>query len=479
MIDFFENDWNCLLPELFCVLTSVALVLFGAAYGMYVTNSHGVGVNQGVPLDIGIFMVRRRHSNAEPGLLCSGALGALILVYVCGLILHRPITQASCCASGFILDSLSSQCQLILVGAAFLSVFLSMNSMRQQALNGFECVCLMLFSTTGGMFLICSADLMSLFLSLEIQSVCFYVLAATARNSEFSTEAGLKYLVLGAFSSGVLLFGCSLLYGFCGTTSLYELANLSAVTWVDSITAPGGRIVSGVGLVFLLFGVLFKLGAAPFHNWVPDVYEGAPIGITTFFAAVPKVAIMAFMLRVSTQLCQMWPQMLTHRVKNTASCCLFSLFIGAIGALGQRKLKRLFAYGAIAHVGYLLMALCARNPEGVHWMFFYLTLYALLVLCGFGLLMCPARREWVFSYQGTCYLSELSTIMKTNPVLAMSFTITLFSMAGIPPLAGFLAKYFILLSAFNAKLYLIGFIGALVTVISCVEFLSGSGPAAC
>jgi len=304
MIDFFENDWNCLLPELFCVVTSVALVLFGAAYGMYVTGNAGDQL-------VGTLRVRLRESQAQPGLLSSGALGALILVYVCGLILHRPITQGSCCASGFVLDSLSSQCQLILVGAAFFSLFLSMNYMRQQALNGFECVCLMLLSTCGGMFLICSADLMSLFFSLEIQSVCFYVLAATARNSEFSTEAGLKYLVLGAFSSGVLLFGCSLLYGFCGTTSLYELANLTAIPWGDTITAPGGRLGCGVGLVFILFGVLFKLGAAPFHNWVPDVYDGAPIGITTFFAAVPKVAIMAFLLRVSTQLSQMWPQMLT------------------------------------------------------------------------------------------------------------------------------------------------------------------------
>lgn len=324
MIDFFENDWNCLLPELFCVVTTVALVLFGAAYGMAVTKlpmilrSEIASSGGGASSDAAFVLGRRRAYYAQPGLLSSVPLGALILVYVFGLLLHRPITQGSCCASGFVLDSLSSQCQLILVGAAFFSVWITMNYMGQQALNGFECVCLMLFSTTGGMFLICSADLMALFLSLEIQSVCFYVLAATARNSEFSTEAGLKYLVLGAFSSGVLLFGCSLLYGFCGTTSLYELANLTAMPWEPTsdrlallILPSASALGCGVGLVFILFGVLFKLGAAPFHSWVPDVYDGAPIGITTFFAAVPKVAIMAFLLRVSTQLAQMWPQMLT------------------------------------------------------------------------------------------------------------------------------------------------------------------------
>lgn len=283
---FFENDCNCLLPELFCVFTSVALMMYGAAYGKS-TSGPSVG--------------------PKPGLLSTGGVGLLILFYVGGLLVNQPISLGISCASGFVLDSLSSQCKLIMVGAAFFSIFLSMNYMREQALNGFENVCLMLFSIIGGMFLISSADLMALFLSIEIQSMCFYVLAASARNSEFSTEAGLKYLVLGAFSSGVLLFGCSLLYGFCGTTSVYELASLTAIPWAQN----GNGTHVGVGLVFILFGVLFKLGAAPFHSWVPDVYDGAPIGITTFFAAVPKVAIMAFLLRVSTQLSQMWPQMLT------------------------------------------------------------------------------------------------------------------------------------------------------------------------
>lgn len=285
MMVFIQNDCNCLLAELFCVFTSVGLLLFGAGYGKY---RWGESVEP------------------KPGLLSSGAVGLLILWYVGVLLVNQPISLGMCCASGFVLDSLTSQCKVILVGAAFFSVFVSMNYMREQALNGFECVCLMLLSISGGMFLICSADLMALFLSLEIQSLCFYVLAATARNSEFSTEAGLKYLVLGAFSSGVLLFGCSLLYGFCGTTSVYELGKLTAIPWAQN----GGTHV-GVGLVFILFGVLFKLGAAPFHSWVPDVYEGAPIGITTFFAAVPKVAIMAFLLRVCTQLSEMWPEMLT------------------------------------------------------------------------------------------------------------------------------------------------------------------------
>jgi len=152
-------------------------------------------------------------------------------------------------------------------------------------------------------------------------------------------------------------------------------------------------------------------------------------------------------------------------------CCLVSLLIGAIGALGQRKLKRLFAYGAIAHVGYLLMGVCCATAEGVHWALAYVALYALQSLNAFALLMCPARREWVLSFQGVCYLSELHTLMKTNRGLAASFAITLFSMAGIPPLAGFLGKYFILFSAFNTQLYLLAFTGALLTVISCVYYL--------
>ena len=153
---------------------------------------------------------------------------------------------------------------------------------------------------------------------------------------------------------------------------------------------------------------------------------------------------------------------------NNLGCCLVSLLIGALGALGQRKLKRLFAYAAIAHVGYLLVGLCCATAEGVHWMFFYVALYALQSLCAFGLLMCPARRDWVFSFQGVCYMSEIYSLIKTNRVLAGCFCITLFSMAGIPPLAGFLAKYFILFCAFNSQLFVIAFAGALLTVISCV-----------
>lgn len=435
MIEFFENDLKTLFPELFCVTCSVALVMFGASSQRQ--------------LPLLVLLINKRQVLPSPGILAHAPFGgAVILLYTFILLLHHPIEEATCCTSGVIIDSLGAQCKIILVCAGFFSLIVFIG----RAVPFEECVCLMLLSITGGMLLISSGDLMSLFLSLEIQSLCFYVLAATGRTSQFSTEAGLKYLVLGAFSSGVLLFGCSLLYGFSGTTSLYEVSNLRAAMF---------------GLLFILFGVLFKLGAAPFHSWVPDVYDGAPIFITTFFAAVPKVAILAFVLRLLFLL----PAGGNFFVeKGLMGCSLVSLLIGAMGALSQRKLKRLFAYGAIAHVGYLLIGVCCATAEGVQWMFFYVALYALQSLSAFALLMCPAGREGG-KRSGLCYLSELNTLMKTNRVLAASFAITLFSMAGIPPLAGFLGKYFILFSALNTSLYLLTFVGALLTVISCLYYL--------
>lgn len=284
MVEFFENDLKTLYPELFCITSSVVLVMFGALLGAVVDDlRRGTTIRQVLP---------------RPAILATAPAGGLILFYTFVLLLNHPIENSSCCASGFVIDSLGTQCKLILVWTAFSSLTVSLSVM---AFRGFECVCLMLLSISGGgMLLISSGDLMSLFLSLEIQSLCFYVLAATGRTSEFSTEAGLKYLVLGAFSSGVLLFGCSLLYGFSGTTNLYEVSNLAAMMPADDyyVGKAGFALGTSVGVLFILFGMLFKLGAAPFHSWVPDVYDGAPIFITTFFAAVPKVAILAFVLRL-------------------------------------------------------------------------------------------------------------------------------------------------------------------------------------
>lgn len=217
------------------------------------------------------------------------------------------------------IDSSGTQCKLILLWAAFFSLVVSLGVLAYRGPGGFECVCLLLCAITGSLFLISSADLMCLFLSLEIQSLCFYVLAATGRTSEFSTEAGLKYLVLGAFSSGVLLFGTSLLYGFSGTTSLLDVSNLGVLCATEtSVGAVQFALGSSIGVLFILFGLLFKIGAAPFHSWVPDVYEGSPVFITTFFAAVPKVAILSFLLRLCAP-------MLAVSAENTQGLLLSSI----------------------------------------------------------------------------------------------------------------------------------------------------------
>lgn len=255
--------------------------MFGGAYGSVVQD---------------VISVTKRQVVGVPAILSTCGAGGLILWYTFVLLLNNPIVDSTSFASGFVVDSLGTQCKLIMVCGGFLSMTVSQGVMSW--LGAFESVCLMLWSMTGGMLVISSGDLMSLFLCLEIQSLCFYVLASTGRTSEFSTEGGLKYLVLGAFSSGVLLFGSCLLYGFSGTTSLYEVSNLALSSGGDVGHMGVYSLGRSVGLMLILFGVLFKLGAAPFHSWVPDVYDGSPVFITTFFAAVPKVAILAFVLRL-------------------------------------------------------------------------------------------------------------------------------------------------------------------------------------
>jgi NADH-quinone oxidoreductase subunit N len=304
----------------------------------------------------------------------------------------------------------------------------------------------MLFSALGMIGLAASQDFLAFYLTLELQSFCFYILAATRRTSQYSTESGLKYFILGAIASGFLLFGGSLLYGATGSLCFSDWMLLSQVETPMFFT---------LGMVFFFVGLLFKLSAFPFHVWTPDVYEGAPTFITAFFALVPKIAVLGLFFKLlSTSFyssLELWQPILV-------TAAVGSMLIGALGALGQQRLKRLFAYSTIAHVGFILLGLatCAWDTS-----FFYLALYFVMTIATFSFLLS-------FGYRN---VSELAGVGRTNPALGISFALLLFSMAGVPPLAGFFGKYKVFEAAVSAQMYSVALVAVVTSVIGGVYYL--------
>ena len=305
------------------------------------------------------------------------------------------------------------------------------------------------------MLLMVSAnDLISLYMALELQSLPLYVVAAMRTSSLKSSEAGLKYFLLGALSSGLLLYGASLVYGFSGSTNFDAIA---------SSLSGGASVGMVVGMVFLLSGLAFKISAAPFHMWTPDVYEGAPTPVTALFAIVPKVAGMTLLMNVTYSafgnITDQWAQILI-------ALSVASMIVGATGAIMQQNIKRMLAYSSIAHMGYALAGLAAGTSEGASAVVIYMTTYVFMGAAAFGVIM-TMRRE------GTPVekISDLSGLSATHPLLAAAMMIVMFSMAGIPPLAGFFGKWYVFLAAVNAGLVPLAVIGVLTSVIGAFYYL--------
>lgn len=324
----------------------------------------------------------------------------------------------------------------------------------------FEQPVLMLFATLGMMLMVSANDLISLYMGLELQSLSLYVLAAIRRDSLRATEAGLKYFVLGALSSGMLLYGASMIYGFTGATGFGPIAEQ-----VQAMTAEHGRPDLGlvVGIVFLLAGLAFKVSAAPFHMWTPDVYEGADTPITAFFAAAPKAAALALFARVMTDplgdASAAWGQIV-------AMIAGLSVVIGAFGALAQRNIKRLMAYSSIGHVGFALIGLAAASEVGVRGLLIYTAIYLFMNLAAFACVMAMRRDgEPVES------IDDLAGASQSHPLMAFALAAILFSMAGIPPLAGFFGKLYVLSAAVESGLYALAVVGVLASVVSCFYYI--------
>jgi NADH-quinone oxidoreductase subunit N len=314
---------------------------------------------------------------------------------------------------------------------------------------------LVLLAAVGMGVMVSATDLITLYIGLELNSLAAYVLASFARNDGRSAEAGLKYFVLGALASGILLFGMSLLYGFAGSTDFEAIAN-----------AMSGNMGVGLllGLIFVLSGLAFKISAAPFHMWTPDVYEGAPTPVTAFFASAPKVAASALLIRITIEAfgdqLAAWQQILIV-------VSLMSIIIGAVGAIGQQNLKRLLAYSSINNIGFLLIGLAAGSEQGVAAMLVYLAIYVAMTLGGFICLMQLKGADGVMK-EG---LADVAGLSKTRPMLAAAFAIFMFSLAGIPPLFGFWGKLVVFQAAVAANLLPLAVLGIVASVIGAFYYL--------
>ena len=355
--------------------------------------------------------------------------------------------------SSVIIDYLSSFMKIISLLAAFLVLVISSNYLKTFQIFKIEYPILILSSVLGMMVMISSNDLIVFYMGLELQSLSLYVLATFNRDQLKSSEAGLKYFVLSALSSGLLLYGCSLIYGFTGSTNFNIIAN----------QLNSNEYAITFGIVFILVGLAFKISAVPFHMWAPDVYEGSPTSVTLFFTMVPKIAALTVFIRFLyvpfLNLIDQWQMILIF-------LSIASMIFGAIAAIGQTNLKRLIAYSSIGHVGYTLAGLATGSNDGIQNSVIYITIYILMNLGLFSCLLMMKRNNKYFED-----IEDLSGLSKNHPLLSLSLLLILFSLAGIPPLAGFFAKFYIFKSVLEQSMYFLAIVGLLSTVIAAFYYL--------
>jgi len=420
------------LPEIFLALAAVTLLMLGVFQNW--TTPEG--------------QVRASRMTSGFGVLALGL--ALVLVFsVSGA--TRTTFEGL-----FISDAFAVYTKILILIASVFSLILAQDWLEKQDAHRFEFAVLLLFATLGMMMMVSANSLMSLYMGLELQSLSLYVLAAFYRDDVRSSEAGLKYFVLGALASGLLLYGMSMVYGFTGSTDFSTIA--AAVQ--GGHNPPGGVVI---GLVFMMAALSFKISAVPFHMWTPDVYEGAPTPVTAFFSVAPKVAALALLVRVMVgpfgDLSGQWQQV-------AVVISVLSMLLGSFAAIAQSNIKRLMAYSSIGNVGYLLIGLAVANVAGITGLLVYLTIYVFMNVGVFACIMAMRRGG-----RAVEQISDLAGLGKTHPAMAAALAIMMFSMAGIPPLAGFFGKLYIFLAAIEAHLYTLAVIGVLTSVVSAYYYL--------
>jgi NADH-quinone oxidoreductase subunit N len=413
------------LPEMFLGVAAMALLLLGAFRG-----------------------------ERSAGLVSWLSVGALVVAIA--LVLRVGVSRQVALNGMFITDAYGAFMKVLALGGSALSVLLALDYNRRRGIARFEYPVLILLATAGMSMMISAYDFISLYVGLELQSLALYVVASFERDSLRSTEAGLKYFVLGALASGMMLFGISLIYGFSGATSFETLQQVFQ-------TGAAASIGIVFGVVFIVVGLAFKVSAVPFHMWTPDVYEGAPTPVTAFFSVAPKVAAIALFVRVMIdpfgRLVGDWWQVIW-------AISIASMVLGALAAITQHNIKRLMAYSSIGHMGYALMGLATGTDKGISAILFYMAIYVIMNIGTFGAILCM-RRDGKMVEE----IADLSGLARTQPGLAAVIGIFMFSLAGIPPLAGFLAKFYIFLAAIDARYYGLAIVGVLASVVGAYYYL--------
>ncbi|MEO1329698.1 MAG: NADH-quinone oxidoreductase subunit NuoN [Pseudomonadota bacterium] len=424
-------DLGAVLPEIVLALGAMLVLMIGVVQG---------GTKQG-----------EEHAARSANVLCGALLiGAAFLVW-------RDDAGAREAFGGLLaIDAFAAFAKiLILVGAAVM-LALGVDYLKRHDLMKFEYAVLLTFSALGMCLMASANDLMTLYMGVELQSLSLYVIAAFRRDSIRSTEAGLKYFVLGALSSGLLLYGASLIYGYSGSTNFADIAKAVAVS-----ETPIGLLI---GIAFLCAGLAFKISAAPFHMWTPDVYEGAPAPVTAFFATAPKVAAGAMFARAMVEpfgaITDQWSQII-------AFLAVCSMFLGAFAGIGQSNIKRLMAYSSISHMGFALVGLAAGTRAGIEGMLVYLAIYLLMNIGVFAFILMMTRDG-----AQVTRLADLDGLAKTRPGYALGVAALMFSLAGIPPLWGFFAKYQVFQAAVDADMAWLAVAGVIASVIGAFYYLN-------
>ncbi|MFL6818623.1 MAG: NADH-quinone oxidoreductase subunit NuoN [Bradyrhizobium sp.] len=398
-----------------------------------------------------LLMIGAYRGVQATGLVTGLSVCLLVLTGLLELLL--PTGKMTTFGGSFIVDDFARFLKILALIGSVATLVLSAEYLADSSRRIFEYSILVLLSTLGMMVLISAGDLIMLYLGLELMSLALYVVAASNRDNVKSTEAGLKYFVLGALSSGMLLYGASLIYGFTGTVSFAGIA--AAVTT--------GSVGIVFGLVFLLAGLCFKVSAVPFHMWTPDVYEGAPTPVTAFFASAPKVAALAVFTRVALTA---FPGIVPQWQQIIVFVAIASMALGSFAAIGQKNIKRLMAYSSIGHMGFALVGLAAGTAEGAQGVLIYIAIYVAMTLGSFAVILTMKRNGQQFEN-----ISDFAGLSRTNPVLAFFFAMLLFSLAGIPPLAGFFAKFYVFVAAIKAGLFTLSVVGVLTSVVGAYYYL--------
>ena len=417
------ENLNLVLPEIFISLS----IMFLLVLGVFKKNSSKI-----------IFNV---------------SLLALLITAIITFNETSNIDRVTLFNNSVVIDYMSSLMKIITLLGAFLVLVISPTYLKTFMIYKIEYPVLILSSVLGMMVMISSNDLILFYMGLELQSLALYVLATFNRDQIKSSEAGLKYFVLSALSSGLLLYGCSLIYGFSGSTNFNVISN----------QLNTNEYVLTFGIVFILVGLAFKISAVPFHMWAPDVYEGSPTSVTLFFTMVPKIAALTVFVRFLyvpfLNLIDQWQMIIVF-------LSIASMLFGAIAAIGQTNIKRLVAYSSIGHIGYTLAGLATGSNEGIQSSIIYISIYVIMNLALFSCLLMLKRNNQYYEE-----IDDLSGLSKNHPLLSLSLLVILFSLAGIPPLAGFFAKFYVFKAVIEQSMYFLAIVGLLSTVVAAFYYL--------